>query len=397
MRSAGDGSAGGETNRANAAVFLLTASDGLVSTLVAPFLASRGFQVADIGFLVAAYAVASVLSRVPGGRMADGGHLRAWFIVACGLFGFAVLLYPAASGAAAFAAVRFGHGLFSGTATTLNFAAFLGAPGRNRARSTAIYTAAMSAGFTVGNLASGLLADNFGYGVAFTVAALCPAGALLAAPTAEPAQRARGGPAERPAAGALLGSPDSRAILLVAFTIGFIHQTLGTLFPLYGLAIGLSLSVIGAAKATHSFTNTLIRPFGDPLLRWFGPIGLACFGIAGYGLTVASVPLLTAPLALIGAFVLIGAGRACAVVANTLSTAELSDRGVVNRGTASMLLSVGQDAGMLVAPIVAGVTAAQIGIGSTLQILPLAAAGLGLVAVLQARRTRQPASPRTAF
>ena len=51
-----------------------------------------------------------------------------------------------------------------------------------------------------------------------------------------------------------------------------------------------------------------------------------------------------------------------------------------------------QDAGSILAPMVAGLTAAQIGIGPAMQLLPPVAAALGIVTMLRARRMLAPRS-----
>ena len=105
------------------------------------------------------------------------------------------------------------------------------------------------------------------------------------------------------------------------------------------------------------------------------------------GLAVAALlPLLVVPELLIVVFVAIGLGRGCGVVANTLSTVRLSERGVLARGSASALINTGQDLASLLGPTIATTTAALLGIDRALQVVPLAGLLLGLGAMLAARR-----------
>jgi MFS family permease len=101
---------------------------------------------------------------------------------------------------------------------------------------------------------------------------------------------------------------------------------------------------------------------------------------------IVGVPLTTAPLVWFALFILVGAGRAVGVLANAFSTVELSERGVVKRGTASALMSAGGDLGSIAAPILAGIVGAQIGIGPALQVLAVVAAIVGTVVVFADRR-----------
>lgn len=379
-----------DAQRANVAVFMLHTADAFVVTLFAAYLKTRGYAVAEIGVLVGLIAVASLLSRIPAGRAADGRHARTWFIISSGVLAISVAAYPFATAVWAIVLARLAHGFASGAATTLNFAAFLGvASGPRRAQATALYTAAMSGGYTLGNFVAGAAADRFGYTAAFLVAALCPALAVFAgARSHHAAARLIAAPAAGSGAGglrALLARPDVRAVPLLAFSLNFTHQTVGTLFPLYMLAVGQSLSVIGISRGFQSLANTVIRPFGAPLLGLFGLVGLACFGLVLHALTVASIPLFTAPLALVAVFILMGVGRGSAIVANLLTTSELSARETIKRGTASSLTSIGQDSAAIIAPVVAGLTAAQIGVGPAMQVLPIIAASAGILVMLQAR------------
>jgi MFS family permease len=387
----------GEAARVYVAVTLLNAGDGLVSTITPPFLRHLGFPLESIGFLVSGYAIASLFSRFPAGRLADGRHARAWFLGACGLLALAEALYPVAVEPWAFWGTRAVHGLALGTATTLNFAAFLVvSQGSNRTQATALYTAAQSAGFAIGNFLAGVLADQFGFSPAYLVAAMFPILALLSAlrrrvPSESLGRRAGGFSQWR-----ALGRADVRAIPILAISVNLVHSTLNTLFPLYVLSIGLSLTVAGTARGVQSLTNVVARPFGDPLVRRLGVVGLACFGVTVTALGVAAGPLFTAPLLLIPLFVVVGIGRGCAVVANTLTTVRLSERGVLNRGSASAFITTGQDVASIVGPMLATTTAAAIGIGPTLQVIPAVAAVVGVAAMLAARRQYAEAQPRLA-
>ncbi len=378
--------ASGETARVYLALLLLTSADGLVSTIASPFLQSLGYPLADIGVLVSAYAIASLASRLPAGRLAEGRHPHAWLVVAGLAYAAALALYPMAVVAWAFWSVRVLHGLAFGTATTLNFAVFLGvSTGTNRARATAFYTASMAAGYATGNFASGFLADHFGYGVAFTVAALAPLGALLVSKPAATisAPLATTGPV--PSAWRTLLHPEVRAVPILAFSVNFVNQTLSTLFPLYVLSIGQTLSVAGTARGLQSLSNVIVRPFGGLVVRRLGPVALGSVGAGLAGSAFALVPLTTAPPLLLTLFAVAGVGRAGGVLANAMSTVELSERGVLKRGTASALITAGGDAGAIAAPIVAGAVAGRIGLGPALTLLPLVGGLLGIAGLLAGR------------
>lgn len=377
-----------EVRRVYLVLALLNTGDGLVNTLASAYLRSLGYPLGQIGILVSIYAVAALFSRWPAGRIADGGRAHIGLRVACGVFAASLALYPVALEPWAFWTVRMLHGASFGVATTLNFAAFLTvSASTNRARATALYTTAMSGGYSLGNFASGFVADNLGFTAAFTLAAVFPLAAMVAAPGVATAPR----PASAEPVGAwwrLLGRRTVRIVPIVSFCSTFLNQVLATLFPIYVLQVGLTLSVAGVARGLQSLSNTAIRPFGGPLLRRAGPLTLGCGGILLSAAAIAAVPLLTLPFALFGLFIIVGAGRAGGVLSSALSTASLSDAGVLRRGTASALMSAGGDLGSISAPIVSGAVAAQLGIGTALQVVPVGVALLGVALVLIGPRAR---------
>jgi MFS family permease len=377
-------------------VLLLNAADASVSTVAPAFLQSLGYPVAQIGLLVSGYAIASLLSRLPAGRLADGGHARRWFWVSSGALGVALALYPVAIEPWAFWSVRVLHGLSFGAATTLNLATLLATTSANRARVMALFTAAMAGGYTLGNLTGGIAADAFGYPVAFWTVAAFP---LLAMLLGSPSAAASGGGKASPREDwrLVLRRPEVRSVLVLALVINLLHQMWGTLLPLYVVGAGAGVALAGIVRATHSFTNTLARPASEPIVRRMGPLSLACGGLLLYAIGISLLPTTTVPLLLMALAALIGLGRAGAVLANALGTMELSEQRLVNRGTASAVMTLGGDAGSILAQILAGATASRIGIGPAMQVLAWAIAALGMLAVLAARpRARRPAAPPVA-
>ena len=382
-----------DAGRVCLAVMLLNASDGLVTTIASPYLQHLGFSIANIGLLVSVYAVAALISRVPSGRFAEGSHARRWFVLSSAVFALALASYPVATAAWSFALVRATHGLAFGAASTLNFAAFLTiSAGGNRGRSTVFFTSAMSAGYSLGNFTSGLLADHFGYTTAFLFGAACPLASLLVAPPLRLAHRAM--PHEPSAVGlwAMLRHPDVRAVPILAFCLNFFNSMLGTLFPLYALSVGQTLAFAGVARGLQSTTNTVMRPVAGPLARRLGTVGLGCAALALVAVGLVAIPLTAVPVVLLGLIVLAGAGRAAGVLANAVQTVDLSERRIVKGGTASALISAGGDVGSIAAPIVAGAVAAWIGIGGALQTIAVATAIVGIATLLGSRAHAEPAA-----
>jgi MFS family permease len=308
------------------------------------------------------------------------------------VFAASLALYPLAIAPWALWSVRLLHGLSFGIATTLNFATFLAVSTRSttsRAHATALFTASWSGGYSIGNFASGVIADNYGFGAAFILAAICPLAALFTTPSIKPANVALVRPGAVPKTWRVLLQADVRAVPLLAFSVNFLNNLLTTLFPLYILAIGQTLSVAGTARAIQSLTNTLVRPFSGSFVQRVGPLQLGSAGVALTALAIATVPFTRETLILLGLFVVVGTGRAVGVVANATATVDLAERGVLKRGTASALMTAGGDLGSVIAPLLAGSTAAAIGLGYAMQVLAIAAAVVGVLVMLAGGATHR--------
>jgi MFS family permease len=366
--------------RAVCAVLLLNGGDSTAQTVMPVYLQQLGYAVGDIGLLVSGYAVASLLSRLPAGRLADSRRARLWFAVSCVVMALAMALYPLARVTWLFVVIRFVHGFAFGTATTINLAAVIGLGGKQRARALSVFAGSISGGFTIGNVLGGVLADNLGFNLTFWCAAAFPLLATLLGTRA-----GQSGATRRSVGGGwttLLRRREVRGVLLLSLVINLLHQGWGTLFPLYVVSFGGGLTLAGLVRATHSTTNTIGRPLGEPVVRRYGATGLACFGLTLYAIGIAALPTTTVGILLVVLAAVIGLGRASAFVANVVTTAEISERGLVNRGTASALMNLGGDVGSITAPVLAGFVAQHLGIGPALQLLAVVVAGIGVAAVL---------------
>lgn len=363
---------------------LLNLADGMVSTLASAYVGSLGYPLGQIGLIVALYSIASLASRLPSARLADSKSANQWLIAACAVFTVSLALYPLAQEPAALWTVRILHGVSFGAATTLNMATFLAVcTSQNRRMATALFTASWSGGYSVGNFAAGLLADNYGFSPAFWIAAICPLLAVLVHPHVHPTPVSMTNVARtQRAAWRVMLRADVRAVPLLAFCIYFVNSLLATLFPLYVLGIGQTLALAGTARALQSLTNTLVRPITGPFMQRVGSVQLGAAGVALTAVAVVVMPFSTAPLVLLGLFVVVGAGRAVGVVANATGTLDLAERGVLKRGTASALMTAGGDAGSVIAPLLAGATAAVIDLGPAMQVLAVGIGVLGVAAVL---------------
>ncbi len=354
------------------AVVLINTTDGMIGTLVPLYLDQRGVPVDTIGVLVAVAAVTSLASRLPTGLLYRRRRARWLMYAAIVLESVAAMLYAVPVDPLLFGVFRGLQGFAFGMATTVNMALFmdtLPAEG-NRHRHLAAYASALSTGFMLGGLGGGLLGYWLDYGPAFLCAA---AVSLLAVPCVTAPARtapavASGPAAPRPvgwarlrALGRALVHPQVLNVSLVSFFLQLFHQMAQTFVPLYALNVGLNLATIGILRSTHSLVNTLARPFGGEVTRWFGYNRVAVWGM---GIIAALLMLTPFQAGLVGLLVLfsgIGLGRAAVLVANTVSVADLQD-GAIPRGVAVGVYNAARDLGSIVGPVIGGYIAAAVGL-----------------------------------
>jgi MFS family permease len=242
----------------------------------------------------------------------------------------------------------------------------------------------MSMGYAVGNFSSGALADHLGPGATFLIGSLAPLASLAAARTGRPTSTPTSLPAPS-VSWRSLWRADVLAVAALAFSVNGQVLVLSTLFPLYALSVGQTLSVAGVARGLNSLSNALVRPFGGPIINRLGVVALGCLGVALMGGASAALSLSTTPLVFFLLFIAGGIGRAGGVLANAMGAVELSERRVLNRGAASAVLTGGGDLGSIAGPLVGGLAAAQLGVGPALSVVSIGAGVIGLLALAVGR------------
>lgn len=356
--------------RLHLAVVLLNAGDGIAGTLVPLYLDQRGYAVELIGVLVALYAVAGLVSRLPSGVIYRPRRAAPLMYVALALQVVATALYPVPADAFLLGAVRVVHGFAVGMATTVNMATFMDslATDGHRHRHLAGYASALAVGYTIGGLAGGLLGYWLDYAGAFVCAAGFP---LLAAccVTSPPERVTAAEPSQAPASVAArlarlmaaIAHPQVALVSLVSFFLAVLHAFAQTFVPLYAANVGLNLAEIGVLRAAHSATNALARPFCGELTSRFGYQRVTVVGLAVLAAVLALTPWQTGLLGLTALFVGVGLCRAAVLVANTVSVADVEE-GAVSRGVAVAVYNAARDLGVIVGPVAGGFLAGALGL-----------------------------------
>jgi DHA1 family multidrug resistance protein-like MFS transporter len=370
----------------------------------------EGYAVQTIGIIVAVYGVTSLLSRLPTGLLYRRRRARRLMYAALLLQAVSTALYAVPGPPLWFAAVRAFQGFAVGMSTTVNMALFLDllAPGGNRHRHLAGYATALSAGYTVGGLAGGLLGWWLDYAPAFLCAAIFPLLAALCV-TSPPRRSEEATTTTAPARSApslsrrervrtlwtALRHPEVAAVSLVAFFLGVFHQIGQTYVPLYGQNIGLNLAEIGILRSIHSLTNPFARPFCGELIRWLGYQRIALLGMVALTVFLALTPFQTGLLGLCVVFILVGAARAAVLVANTVSVADVQES-TVSRGVAVGIYNAARDLGSIVGPALGGYVAAVVGLSASFIVGPslVLVVYVLLVWLIHRAATAAPAAPR---
>jgi MFS family permease len=359
-----------------------TAAEALLAFVLPPYLQGLGYPIGLIGLLVGLAAGAALFSRLPVGMLYRGPSARAALGASLLVAAIATLLYPVATAAGPFAAVRIVSGLAYGVATTVNLARFVDtlAAGSSRSQAMAFYAGSMASGFAVGNGIGGLVVDWLGYDPSFVLASALYVLALAAAlvgPRPEAAASAQVAKATPAPAGSALRQlraavldPATRAVTLAAFLLAFLSQTLSVYVTLYGLGVGVTLGEMGFIRAAFSVTQVVVRSLAGPIARRFGRRRAQDGGLLGQTIFMMLIASAVGFWPLLAAVLATGVCRAVTFVANTIGLAEEIDDTRVGRGVASGLFNAAADLGQIVGPTVAGLVAQAAGIDTMFRLLP---------------------------
>jgi predicted MFS family arabinose efflux permease len=243
---------------------------------------------------------------------------------------------------------------------------------------TGWYLAWIAAGHALGGYVSGFMVDTLGYGPTFVVGS---AAVVLALPfslvRAPAAPRAPAGPAaaaERPWR-AMLTLPLLIPSLQV-FSINAFSQIVWVLYPLYGLGVGLSLTIIGLHRGSMSSTGMVSRPLAGQLHRWVSYGQATTWGLVGTAIATMLIPFFTAALPLLMLHVVLGALRSVAMVSSMAAAIEYAGADLRKRGMASGLYHFASDCANVLTPLASGLLADRIGLAPTFWVLPAALTGV---------------------
>jgi MFS family permease len=332
-----------------------------------------------IGTAVSAYGLVSLFVRLPAGAIYRT-H-RAWWLIAggTGLSSLAFALLTLTSDPLLLTALIALDGAGFAIATTANMAALIERrpDGANAGAIMGWYTGSLGAGYALAGFAGGSLGDHLGPRGAIVVLSLVPlsAGLLLGAVVRASAPKRV---ARDPATGGTWwrdfhGLP---AVVWLAFFvtlyINLVSGVVITFFPLYGLAIGLTLTQIGFLQGIHGAAASAVRFLSGVVFRFFSYDRVLPLMVALSGLSVAVIAGVKGVAILAVAWAVLGLTRGLLRVASAAVVMDEAGETDARRGAASGVYLAGLDLGKIVGPLAGGLGAHAIGLRATFLVASIA-------------------------
>ena len=391
-----------------AIIMLITISEGGMNTTFPPYLEFLDVSVSQIGLIVSLFGVMSFVARLPSGAIYSGKRAKALLGSALGVLAFSVSALAFNEGRFYIILLTLLHGLAFGAATTvmLALAIELKPDGRSHGSTMGLYTASISAGYAIGSSLSGYLADRLGYQTGFGILGAFPFIAILIVSALPVPKLSSPVPVESNRKPEWKGSgrrrrrkidlsgltPTIFLATLVAFYINFLDDAVGTFFPIFGLSIGLSLTVIGGLRSAKSLTATGIRPISGLFFKYVDFRTLNHVAILIWSLVVLLFPGMQLAWIFLIAFILIGISRGLIRVTSATMVAEEKGKRTANLGLASGIYNSGLDLGAFAGPIAAGFIASTFGVPVMFRVVPVGLFVAFLLASFLVNRVEKSAS-----
>jgi MFS family permease len=351
---------------------VLTLGEGSFALLVPPYMHSRHISAVAIGGAVSMYGLVSLATRIPAGALYRSEH--AWLLIAvgCTLSSLAFAGVTQTSDPLLMTVFIALDGAGFALATTANMAALIDRrpPGADAGSIMGWYTGSLGAGYAAAGFVGGPLGDSLGPRGAILVLALVPlaAGILLSvAIRATTPARAEG---EQPARTAWWhGFGRVPALVWLAFAvtlyINLVSGVVLTFFPIYGLAIGLTLTQIGVLQGIHGAAAAAVRFLSGFVFRWVSYERTLPAMVVASGLSVVLIGGVKPLVVLAVAWALLGLTRGLLRVSSAALVMDAAGDGDARRGASSGIYLAGLDLGKVLGPVLGGAGAQAVGLRTT--------------------------------
>ncbi len=371
--------------------------------IIPPFLQELRFPVSSIGSLVSLMPVFSLVSRIPTGIVYRKSRARTLIAGAILIMSACNFLYSVAADSVTFALVHGVNGFVYGAVTTLYMAFYVDSlpPDENRSHAMGYYVGSLAVGYSTGSFLAGYVADRFGFAITFYVSAFLSLLSLVLffllrdPSTPKAAAEKTSTPAKIKFRDSLtaLSNPKLLEVVVVALFLNFLNQLGGVFLPLYGLAVGLTLTQVGVIRALYALCNAVTRPLSGLVVTRFGHRRLSSGGMSLQSALLMTLPLFTSFGSVLALYVGAGFVRAVAVVSNAVGLVQDVDETKVPRGVASGIYNAAGDLGNILGPSTGGLIAALTGIGGLFVVAPLGSTALFFL-VMWALRLKASSSAR---
>jgi MFS family permease len=180
----------------------------------------------------------------------------------------------------------------------------------------------------------------------------------------------------------------------VSLYLNLVNGVLFTFFPIYGLAIGLSLTQIGVLTGIHGAVAAAVRIGSGVVFSRISYAGALPLMVLVSGLAVAGLSMVRVFAALAVAWALIGLARGLLRVASGALVMDVAGDSDAERGAASGVYLAGLDLGKVLGPPLGGAGAELVGIQTTFLLIAIAFPAAYLIAT--AALPTRPRPPRPA-
>ena len=376
------------------AAFIIALGYGFIAPVLPQFASSFNVSMAAAGAVVSVFALARLLGAPGAGVLVDKLGSRPVYLTGLSIVAVATFFVAFAQAYWHIVALRFIAG-FGSTMFTLSAQALIVRVTHPsiRGHANAIYATSFLLGNVFGPIIGAAL-SFLGYRVPFAVYGIGVgvAAVLVWALTHKPAGGAAALPPAKPAMrfAEALGRPTYRALLVTAFTNGFVNMGARVaVLPLFaasvfehgGAASGLALTAFAAGMAvTLQFSGRLADARGRR------PLILA--GLATAGVFTGALGLAHSFWSVIIISVLTGAGGGLMSPAVQASLADIigNDR---SGGKVLSTYQMTQDFGQILAPILLGAVAQAAGFGAAFGLCGALAAAAFVMFLVQGKETMQ--------
>lgn len=342
--------------------FLMVVGFAVTSPVIPLYAASLGFAAAQIGIVVAAYGFARLMLDLASGVLGDRFGFRRMVVGGCVVSSIGAVISASARAGASLLTGQIVTGIGSAVyhAAALTAVIVHSDPER-KAHALGKYHTAMIAAFSIGPIVGGVVADSLGYRAPFVAFAIFGMSAGYMAwrripPGVGSGSNSLGRPPLLSSLRSLLSNaPFSIALVVVASGYVIRAGVRDTAVPMFASnEFGLGASAVGLLSGAAVVSNAVLLPSAGRVLDRFGRRPITIWSCAAIGFTLLLLAGTSSLWQILIVMVLLGVANAYAGLAPVASLADLIDDRFP--GTSVGLQRMGIDLGMVIGPIVAGVS-----------------------------------------